>query len=372
LPEEQNNLQQSGQTGGVANSGTFNTNGGHVVGGNLSINSPEAVVEALAARGLLQIAETAGLQRQVVVMLAQRLKPADRLDFEQAIIEVERAVEIAIEVIARGARGSNEDAFVNAVLAEAAAKTQNIDLDGAAQSVDDAFIEFEKQEGERRDAAKRRGIIILEAAIRQHTLRRDAVTVTQRIERIVAIEHATERPAWHPAFRAQYDKFREEGETRGVNFSLEVAIERESGTARLEQAVNAYRDALREYTHERVPLDWATTQNNLGNALQRLGQRESGTARLEQAVNAFRDALQERTRERVPLDWATTQNNLGNALATLGERDSGTAWREQAAAAWDACFTVTASVWPSEWVDAIRSRRDKTLAEIARRSSRKS
>ncbi len=45
-----------------------------------------------------------------------------------------------------------------------------------------------------------------------------------------------------------------------------------------------------------------------------LGERESGTARLDEAVAAYREALKEWTRERVPLDWATTQNNLGNAL----------------------------------------------------------
>jgi tetratricopeptide (TPR) repeat protein len=110
--------------------------------------------------------------------------------------------------------------------------------------------------------------------------------------------------------------------------------ERESGTARLEEAVAAYRDALKEYTRERVPLQWATTQNNLGAALSRLGERESGTARLEEAVAAYRDALQERTRERVPLQWATTQNNLGTALASLGERESGTARLEEAVAAY--------------------------------------
>ena len=59
-----------------------------------------------------------------------------------------------------------------------------------------------------------------------------------------------------------------------------------------------------EWTRERVPLDWAMTQNNLGNALATLGERESGTARLEEAVAAYRAALEERTRERVPLDWA--------------------------------------------------------------------
>ena len=49
----------------------------------------------------------------------------------------------------------------------------------------------------------------------------------------------------------------------------------------------------------------------------------SGPERLEQAVSAYVEALKEHTRERVPLDWAMTQNNLGNALWTLGERERG-------------------------------------------------
>jgi hypothetical protein len=64
-----------------------------------------------------------------------------------------------------------------------------------------------------------------------------------------------------------------------------------------------------EKTRERVPLDWAGIQNNLGLALWRLGERESGTARLEEAVAACREALLERTRERVSLNWA---GSLGN------------------------------------------------------------
>ncbi len=114
--------------------------------------------------------------------------------------------------------------------------------------------------------------------------------------------------------------------------------ERESGTARLEEAVAAYRAALEERTRERVPLDWAMTQNNLGNALETLGERESGTARLEEAVAAYRAALEERTRERVPLEWAMTQMNLGNALEMLGERESGTARLEEAVAAYRAAL----------------------------------
>jgi hypothetical protein len=52
-------------------------------------------------------------------------------------------------------------------------------------------------------------------------------------------------------------------------------------------------------------------------------ERERGRARLEEAVAAYRAALEERTRERVPLDWAMTQNNLGVALTkdTRGTRE---------------------------------------------------
>jgi tetratricopeptide (TPR) repeat protein len=115
--------------------------------------------------------------------------------------------------------------------------------------------------------------------------------------------------------------------------ALWVLGERESGTARLEEAVAAFREALQEHTRTRTPIDWAGTQMNLGVALRMLGERESGTARLEEAVAAFREALQEDTRARAPLQWALTQVSLGNALLRLGERESGTARPEEAVAA---------------------------------------
>ncbi len=103
--------------------------------------------------------------------------------------------------------------------------------------------------------------------------------------------------------------------------ALQTLGERESGTMHLEEALAAYRAALTERPRERVPLDWAMTQNNLGNALLRLGERDSGVERLTEAVSTYRAALAVRTRERMPLDWATTQTNLGAALHRLGERD---------------------------------------------------
>uniref|UniRef100_UPI00291653C2 tetratricopeptide repeat protein n=1 Tax=unclassified Bradyrhizobium TaxID=2631580 RepID=UPI00291653C2 len=125
---------------------------------------------------------------------------------------------------------------------------------------------------------------------------------------------------------------------------------RESGSSRLEEAVAAYRAALEVLTRERVPLGWAMTQNSLGNALWMLGERENGRSRLEEAVAAHRAALEERTRERVPLEWAGTQNNLGSALQLLGERERGTSRLEEAVAAYRAALEVfTRECVPLDW-----------------------
>jgi tetratricopeptide (TPR) repeat protein len=88
--------------------------------------------------------------------------------------------------------------------------------------------------------------------------------------------------------------------------------------------------ALEEMTRARVPLQWATTQNNLGAALRALGERESGTARLEEAVAAYRAALEEWTRDRVPLQWIMSTGNQGEVLTLLAERRGDLAMAEQA------------------------------------------
>jgi tetratricopeptide (TPR) repeat protein len=123
-------------------------------------------------------------------------------------------------------------------------------------------------------------------------------------------------PPGHPDKTANYlqseaDALYRQGDEKGDN-------------AALKQSIEICRLVLEQRPRDRVPLDWAQTQNNLGNALATLGTRESGTMHLTEAVAAYKEALKERTRRRVPFDWATTQNNLGNALERLGERETGT------------------------------------------------
>jgi len=136
------------------------------------------------------------------------------------------------------------------------------------------------------------------------------------------------------------------------------------------EAITDWRALLALCPRDRVPLDWATTQNNIGNALRMLGGRESGTARLEEAVVAYRSALEERTRERVPLDWATTQNNLGNALHSLGERESGTARLEEAVEAYDAGLMIFVSASPRS-AEICRVNRERTVGLLRERRAKR-
>jgi tetratricopeptide (TPR) repeat protein len=154
-----------------------------------------------------------------------------------------------------------------------------------------------------------------------------------------------------------------------LGFALSTLGTRESGTAKLEEAVAAHRDALKAITRERAPLPWAWTQSGLGNALQILGERESGTAKLEEAVAAFREALKEITREREPLQWATTQGILGRALQSLGERESGTARLEEAVFAFrEALKEATREREPLQWA-ATQSLLGNALRALGERES---
>lgn len=328
----------------------------------------EKLVAAHAERGETAAAEKAGVRREVIIQLAQRIN-ADVDDFDQALLELERAVGVAVEVAAEGNRESNAGEIVDEVLKLIAEKSADGRFEEAAAEADAAFAQWEREEAERRETAVAGGLKILEAGLRQDILRRDPGSAAARMQQMVTLEHPEDRAAQFATLRKRQDEWYESGLNKGLNFDLQVSIEaarllvrsaigphetgtalvdlglalttlgeRESGTTRLDEAVETYRTALQAYTHELVPLAWAMTQNNLGNALRILGERQNSPARLDEAVEAYRAALQEYTRERVPLDWAMTQNNLGNALQRLGERESGTTRLDEAVEAYRAAL----------------------------------
>jgi hypothetical protein len=78
--------------------------------------------------------------------------------------------------------------------------------------------------------------------------------------------------------------------SRLLGDALTTVGEQSGKNADLVEAILRYRTTLSSYRRDRVPLDWAMTQNNLGIALEALGEREPGTAHLLEAVSAYRAA----------------------------------------------------------------------------------
>ena len=101
-----------------------------------------------------------------------------------------------------------------------------------------------------------------------------------------------------------------------------VALPTGERAANLRQAIECYQEALRFYTPEAAPPNYAATQNNLGTAYSDLptGERAANLAR---AIECYQEALRFRTPEAAPLDYAMTQNNLGTAYHNLPTGDRG-------------------------------------------------
>ncbi|MEH2244818.1 CHAT domain-containing protein, partial [Nostoc sp.] len=113
----------------------------------------------------------------------------------------------------------------------------------------------------------------------------------------------------------------------------------------IELAIAAYNQALEVTTKSAFPVDWATTQNNLGIAYRNriLGERAEN---IEEAIAAFNQALEVTTKSAFPVNWAMTQNNLGEAYRNriLGERAENI---ESAIAAFNqALEVITLSAFP--------------------------
>ena len=372
------------QTSGAG--GPLQTGDGAMVNYNAPVThgaTPEQLAALLSEKDkqLAAQAKQAGVTEGMIIGLARHRPGSDATNVDQALRDLEYLVGLAINVQTGAARTGNEDALIAEVLRRVAAKTGAGDFAGALREIDGGLADVERRDTDERAARQRERETLHQEGIQVAILSNDIDAAAERMEALAGAREPGDRPAWTQAFRAEWDRYYEEGRDKGVNISLELAIalarrmlasarnadergnagnllgnalftlgERESGTSLLEDAVAAYRAALQERTRDRVPLDWATTQNNLGTALSTLGERESGTARLEEAVAAYRAALQEWKRDRVPLDWAMTQNNLGNALSALGARESGTSLLEEAVAAYRAALQErTRGRVPLEW-----------------------
>lgn len=367
-----------------------------------TFTSPADLAKHIAYTGILDLlvkdyAEQAARERDVALgfihEIASKVAGDRNLDFDGKKQAVRNAIEIYEKEIAGGLTQTNFGDIVDAALAKAKAQVDKGQSGLARATLRRAAEELEREEKERR-AAYVEGVTELYNRARDIALASyDGEAAAEAGAALAEAVHGADRAGVYKALRAETQALLDHGRDRGSNVHLLAAItlsrklldaassdnergvaliwlglglwtlgEREIGTARLDEAVTAYRAALKENPRERAPFAWAGTQNNLGLALWTLGERASGTAELEQAVAAFRAALEEFTRERVPFDWATTQNNLGSALARLGERDSGTARLGEAVAA----FREALKEWTRERVPLNWAAAQNNLGEALR------
>ncbi|NBB72021.1 MAG: hypothetical protein GVY33_17120 [Alphaproteobacteria bacterium] len=95
--------------------------------------------------------------------------------------------------------------------------------------------------------------------------------------------------------------------------------ERVGDTGLLWQASAEAEEVLKHRPRKRVPLQWAATEANRGNALAALARQTGKRQRWRDAVAAYRAALECFERDKTPFDWATTSGNLGIALLHIAK-----------------------------------------------------
>ena len=225
------------------------------------------VVDELVRQGVVKRAEDAGIETSLIVSLAARLKPTQKLDFAQAVVEVSHAVDIAINVAKEGSSGSS-DLLVDEVLKRIAEKTKANDPAGATREAEDGFARWEKQEAERRASATDTGVALLEAALKTDLLRFDAAAAAGRVEKIASLEHGDDPKALFEAVRARQGQFDVEGRDKGAPVPARGGDRDRAARAGVSSGSDEHGVAL----------------SDLGLALEELGERESGTARLDEAV----------------------------------------------------------------------------------------
>jgi len=120
------------------------------------------------------------------------MKPTQKLDFAQAVVEVSHAVDLAMKVVAEGSTGSS-DQLVDEVLKRIAERTKANDPAGATREAEEGFALWEKTEAERRASALATGVALLEAALKTDLLRFDATAAAGRVEKIASFKRRTIR-----------------------------------------------------------------------------------------------------------------------------------------------------------------------------------
>ncbi len=280
------------------------------------------------------------LPEKLLIRLVRKVDDSSGDNAEAIVTNLLGRLEATEALIEEGRTASNLPDSVDAVEKRIADQVEAGEFDAADHIAIDALSEWRDQQ----EAQTAAGASLIDAAIRTARLNADDLGVAA--DRIAALECeklTVKHGHLHAVASAhRLSDYRERIELRADGLDVQIALRLvdrvtlnlPSGedaaaindscgslharlnalglSGQLDLAISAFRRALEERTQDRVPLDWATTQNNLGNAYLTKAERGDDAA-LDLAITAYELALEERTQDRVPLDWAMTQLNLGNA-----------------------------------------------------------
>jgi tetratricopeptide (TPR) repeat protein len=289
----------------------------------LRFTNPDNLAKQIFASGILDllvkdyasdVARGRVVAEGFIADMAKRVVGDKALDLDGMKEAVRNAIEFYEKEIAGRPIEANLDEIVARALTKARAQVDKGQSGLARATLDKAAKEMEREEEDRREHFIT-GVTALRNHQRNYALAAyDGDGAAEAILALAQSIHGTNTAKIAEFLGSEADALYKVGDERGSNVHLVASIALRRKVFTLAAAVD----------------ERGAARNSLGIALGTLGERESGTARHEEAVAAFRAALQEYMRERAPVDWAMTQSNLGTALEALGERQKDATFMEEA------------------------------------------
>ncbi len=225
----------------------------------------EAKVDLLVEQ-LRDTSRQLGLAEGTVIGIAKAFA-TDVEDFDTALRELTRAVGIAARFERQGSLPARTGDQITAVMAEVARLNRSQNFAEAATVIADSYDRIEAERAR-----------LIEVGLEQAILSRNAPDAAKWA--LYKVKLPAQVPDLFNALRYERQCWYVSGRDKGIAFDLQVAI----------AIAQSSRDMATSPDQRGVAL------NDLGTALQILGERETGTARLMEAVAAYYEALQVRTR----------------------------------------------------------------------------
>ncbi|MDX2222219.1 MAG: cyclic nucleotide-binding domain-containing protein [Rhodospirillaceae bacterium] len=135
-----------------------------------------------------------------------------------------------------------------------------------------------------------------------------------------------------------------------LGLALQIIGERTNDTTRLEEAADAYRRALVHTSRRRQPVDWGLMKYRLGCVLYKIDLAVGDDNALREAIHACQSARQVFDRYLHPIRWAEISNTLAQILQVYGDNTKSAAVLQYAVKCCVAALQVrTPDTAPLQW-----------------------